>query len=218
MVSACGPVGKPHPTSITNSGSHFPPRPSTGNYIPFLDRILGCSFHRALQRETASHSKGKFRDAASATPPIWKAHPTLDTSGYGIISHLLVIGSATWRPPGGALLYESHRVMRKEARIRLVAVLHLAIHPANARDCIIQNRLIIRMMEISPQTLATAHLRVKKKASRISRLSHLYCFARRTANDEVTRPARPSWPPPPCYPYLPWWDDPSRQPSCRAAS
>lgn len=70
-----------------------------------------------------------------------------------------------------------------------------------------------------PQTLATvAPTSVKKKASRISRLSHLYCFARRTANDEVTRPARPSWPPPPCYPYLPWWDDPSRQPSCRAAS
>lgn len=146
-VSACGPVGKPHPASITNSGLHFPSRPSTGNGIPFLGQILGCSFHRALQLETASHSKGKFRDAASATPPIRKAHPTLDTSGYGIISHLLGIGSATWRPPGGALLHKSHRVMRKEARIRLVAVLHLAIHPANARDCIIQNRLIIRMME-----------------------------------------------------------------------
>lgn len=146
-VSACGPVGKPHPASITNSGLHFPSRPSTGNGIPFLGQILECSFHRALQLETASHSKGKFRDTASATPPIRKAHPTLDTSGYGIISHLLGIGSATWRPPGGALLHESHRVMRKEARIRLVAVLHLAIHPANARDCIIQNRLIIRMME-----------------------------------------------------------------------
>lgn len=146
-VSACGPVGKPHPASITNSGLHFPSRPSTGNGIPFLGQILECSFHRALQLETASHSKGKFRDTASATPPIRKAHPTLDTFGYGIISHLLGLGSATWRPPGGVLLYESHRVMRKEARIRLVTVLHLAIHPANARDCIIQNRLIIRMME-----------------------------------------------------------------------
>lgn len=146
-VSACGPIGKPHPASITNSGLHFPSRPSTGNGIPFLDRILECSFHRALQLETASHSKGKFRDTASATPPIRKAHPTLDTFGYGIISHLLGLGSATWRPPGGVLLYESHRVMRKEAQIRLVTVLHLAIHPANARDCIIQNRLIIRMME-----------------------------------------------------------------------
>lgn len=149
-ASACGPVGKPYPASITNSGSHFPPRPSTGNYIPFLDRMLGCSFHRALQRETASHSKGKFRDAASATPPIRKAHPTLDTFWYGIISHLLGISSATWRPPGGVLLYESHRMVRKEARIRLVAVLHLAIHPANARDRIVQNRLIIRMMEKPP--------------------------------------------------------------------
>lgn len=146
-VSACGPVGKPHHASITNSGLHFPSRPSTGNGIPFLGQILECSFHRALQLETASHSKGKFRDTASATPPIRKAHPTLDTFGYGIISHLLGLGSATWRPPGGVLLYESHRVMRKEARIRLVTVLHLAIHPANAQDCIIQNRLIIRMME-----------------------------------------------------------------------
>lgn len=71
----------------------------------------------------------------------------------------------------------------------------------------------------SPQTLAAvAPTSAKKKASRISRLSHLYCFARSTANSEVTRPARPSWPPSPCCPDLPWWDGPSRQPSCRAAS
>ena len=80
-ASACSPVGKPHPTPTTNSGSHFPPRPSTGNYIPFLSRILGCSFHRAPQPETASHSKGKFRDAASATPPIRKARPAPGTLG-----------------------------------------------------------------------------------------------------------------------------------------
>lgn len=146
-VSACGPVGKPHPTPITDSGSYFPPRPSTGNGIPFLGRKLGCGFHRAPQRETASHSKGKFRDAASATPPIRKAHPTLDTFGYGIISHLLGLGSATWRPPGGVLLHESHRMVRKEARARFVAVLHLPIHPADTGDRIFQNRLIVRMME-----------------------------------------------------------------------
>lgn len=156
-VSACGPAGKPHPASITNSGSHFPSRPSTGNGIPFLGRILGCGFHRALHRETASHSKGKFRDAASATPPIRKSHPTPHASGHRTIS-LLGLPSIKGRP------------------------------------------------------------RVMKKASRTSRLSHLYCFARRTANDEVTRPARPSWPPPPCCPDPPWWDGPSRQPSCRAAS
>lgn len=156
-VSACGPVGKPHPTSAVNSGSRFPPRPSTGNYIPFLDRMLGCSFHRALHRETASHSKGKFRDTASATPPIRKAHPTPHTSGHRTIS-LLGLPSIKGRP------------------------------------------------------------RVKKKASRTSRLSHLYCFARRTANGEATRPARPSWRLQPCCLDPPWWDGPSRQPSCRAAS
>ena len=96
-VSACGPVGKPHPASITNSGSLFPPRPSTGNYIPFLSRILGCIFHRVPQPETASHSKGKFRDAASATPPIRKSHPTPHTSGHRTIS-LLGLPSIKGRP------------------------------------------------------------------------------------------------------------------------
>ena len=156
-VSACGPVGKPHPTPITNPGSYFPPRPSTGKHIPFLSRILGCIFHRAPQPETTSHSKGKFRDTASATPPIRKAHPTPHTSGHGTIS-LLGLPSIKGRP------------------------------------------------------------RVTKKAPRISRLSHLYCFARRTANGEATLPARPSWRLQPCCPGLPWWGDPSRQPSCRAAS
>lgn len=156
-VSAYGPVGKPHPTPTTNSGSHFPPRRSTGNRIPFLGRILGCGFHKAPQRENASHSKGKFRDAFSETPPIRKSHPTPRTSGHRTIS-LLGLPSIKGRP------------------------------------------------------------RVKKKASRTSRLSHLYCFARRTANGEATLPARPFWRLQPCCPGLPWWDGPSRQPSCRAAS
>lgn len=34
----------------------------------------------------------------------------------------------------------------------------------------------------------------------------------------ATPPARPFWRLQPCYPDLPWWDGPSRQPSCRAAS
>lgn len=113
-------VGKPYPTPTTNSGSHFPPRPSTGNGIPFLGRILGCGFHRAPQRETASHSKGKFRDAFSESPPIRKSHPTPHTSGHRTIS-LLGLPSIKGRP------------------------------------------------------------RVKKKASRISRLSRLYYFERATA-------------------------------------
>ena len=34
----------------------------------------------------------------------------------------------------------------------------------------------------------------------------------------ATPPARPFWRLQPCYPDLPWWDGPLRQPSCRAAS
>lgn len=128
----------------------FPLAAPLGSHIPLRPQIPGRAFRQTPQLETPSHSKGKFRDIASATPPIRKAHPTLDTFGYGIISHLLGLGSATWRPPGSALLHESHRAVRKEARVCLASVLHLTIHPANARDCIIQNRLIVRMMENVP--------------------------------------------------------------------
>lgn len=70
-----------------------------------------------------------------------------------------------------------------------------------------------------PKRLPRLRLQVsRKKASRTSRLSHLYCFARRIADGEATLPVRPSWRLQPCYPDLPWWDGPSRQPSCRAAS
>ena len=118
-----------------------------GSRIPLRSQIPGRAFRQTPQPETTSHSKGKFRDTASATPPIRKAHPTLDTFGYGIISHLLGLGSATWRPPGGVLLHESHRMVRKEARVRFVAVLHLAIHPANACECVVQDGLVIGVME-----------------------------------------------------------------------
>ena len=149
-VSACSPVGKLHPTPIANSGSHFPPSPSTGNCIPFQSQIPGH---------------------ISDTPPIRKAHPTLNTSGKRM---------RACRPG----------------------------RPRHRGDG-----------KCHPQTLATvAPTSVKKKASRTSRLSHLYCFARRTANGGATRPARPSWQPPPYGPDHPWWDDPLRQPSCRAAT
>ncbi len=56
-VSACDTDGKPHPTSITNSGSHFPPEPSTGNRVPFLDRIPGWTFQNPAHPESPSHSE-----------------------------------------------------------------------------------------------------------------------------------------------------------------
>lgn len=208
---------KPCPRIRLRGGMWFPLAAPLGSHIPLRPQIPGRIFRQGSQRETASHSKGKFRDTASATPPIRKAHPTLDTFGYGIISHLLGLGSATWRPPGGVLLYESHRVMRKEARIRLVTALHLAIHPANARDCIIQNRLIIRMMEnVAPDARHGAPPVLRKKP-REFRGFHV-CIISSARRRLSTRPARPSWRLRSCCPDPPWWDDPLRQPSCRAAS
>lgn len=49
-------------------------------------------------------------------------------------------------------------------------------------ECVVQDGLDFGVMEKSPQTLAMfAPTSVKKKASRISRLSLLYYFARTTA-------------------------------------
>lgn len=70
-----------------------------------------------------------------------------------------------------------------------------------------------------PRRLPSLRPRVSRKKPRGFRgFHHLYCFARRTADGEATLPARPSWRLQPCYPDPPWWGDPLRQPSCRAAS
>lgn len=144
---------------------------ASGNRVPEFTSGVGCGFRLRPRWETASHSKGKFWDALSETPPIRKARPTLNTSS------------------------ERMRVCRP-GRSR---------HRGDGKK--------------SPQTLAAVvPTSVKKKASRTSRLSHLYCFARRIADGEATLPVRPSWRLRPCYPDLPWWDGPSQQSSCRAAS
>lgn len=97
---------KPCPRIHVRNGMRFPLVAPLGSRIPFLDRILGCNFHRASQPETASHSKGKFRDTASATPPIRKSHPIPHTSGHRAIS-LLGLPSIKGRP----------RVKKKASRI-----------------------------------------------------------------------------------------------------
>lgn len=139
-----------------------------GNRIPLRSQIPGRTFRQDPQLETASHLSAEYWDALSAESFNRKLHPIPTANsgmdfpkprpsgktippclhpGMELSALLLGLGSATWRLPGGVLLHESHRMVRKEARVRFVAVLHLAIHPANARDRIIQNRLIIRMME-----------------------------------------------------------------------
>lgn len=178
-----------------NTGMQFPQSPSTGNRIPFQRQIPGYSFRIPTHPESPSHP---------------------EHIRVRFFSYLLRPGSAMWRPPGDVLLHESHRMVRKEARIRLAAVLHLTIHPANARDCIIQNRLIIRMMEnIAPDACHSAPPCQEKSLENFEAFTFVLFRAR---GDTSTRPARPSWRLRPCCPDLPWWDGPSRQPSCRAAS
>lgn len=77
-----------------------------GSRIPLRSQIPGRTFRQDPQRETASHSKGKFRDAFSETPPIRKSHPTPHTSGHRTIS-LLGLPSIKGRP----------RVTKKAPRI-----------------------------------------------------------------------------------------------------
>ena len=56
-VSACGSVGKLHSTPIANSGTLFPPEPSTGNCIPFQSQIPGRFFREPAHPESPSHSE-----------------------------------------------------------------------------------------------------------------------------------------------------------------
>lgn len=149
----------------------FPLTAPLGNSIPLRSQIPGRIFRQSPQPETASHSKGEFRDALSETPPIRKARPTLNTSS----EHMRACRPGRSRHRGDGKCH--------------------------------------------PKRLPRLRPRVSRKKPRGFRgFHHLYCFARRTANGEATLPARPSWRLQPCYPDPPWWGDPLRQPSCRAAS
>lgn len=56
-VSACDSVGKARPTPITNTGSHFPPKDSTGKCIPFRSQIPGWTFQNPAHPESPSRSE-----------------------------------------------------------------------------------------------------------------------------------------------------------------
>lgn len=164
---------------------------ASGNRVRSPMSGMGCSFRLRPRWETPSHSDHKFRVAFSARALNWKLHPTPKANSWTHFPKPHPFGKCV----------------------------PLCIHPANACECVVQDGLVIGVMEnVTPNACHGCAYECQEKASRISRLSHLYCFARRTANDEATRPKRPFWRLQPCCPDLPWWDGPSRQPSCRAAS
>lgn len=73
-------IRKPCPRIHVRSGMRLPLTAPLGNSIPLRSQIPGRSFRQSPQPETASHSKGEFRDTLSETPSIRKARPTLTTS------------------------------------------------------------------------------------------------------------------------------------------
>lgn len=72
-----GSQRKMYPGIRPRSGMHFPEQPSTGNCDPESTLGTGYAFRNGLQAEIASRSEPSFRDALSARPAIWKAHPVL---------------------------------------------------------------------------------------------------------------------------------------------
>ena len=80
-------VGKVRPTLGANNGTQFPVGAPLGKCVPLRPPRVGCTFRKAPQRETTSHSKGKFRDAflkacPSGKPvPLW-THPGTEPSTY----------------------------------------------------------------------------------------------------------------------------------------
>ena len=85
-----------------------------GKCVPLRPPRVGCTFRKAPQRETTSHSKGKFRDVFFESLPIRKARPTLDASGHGTIdlSGPPINKEASSRTAG----HEVHREFRTQRR------------------------------------------------------------------------------------------------------
>ena len=157
-----------------------------GKCVPLRPPRVGCTFRKAPQRETTSHSKGKFRDAFFESLPIRKARPTLDASGHGTIdlSGPPINKEASSRTAG----HEVHREFRTQRRpLNVASVLRRTVEQGtscpDAREDV-----SFRKMDRPPSAMG------------------------------ATPPARPFWRLQPCCPDLPWWGDPLRRPSYRAAS
>ena len=103
---------KSYPSSRAISGMYFPSSASSENCIPFQASILGRTFAERLnrklhptlssksgthfpltvQRETASHSEPRFRDALSGTTLNGKVCPTLEAGLRDVVSRWLSLG------------------------------------------------------------------------------------------------------------------------------
>lgn len=66
LVRSPQPAGNCVPEFACEVGMQFPLAAPLGSHIPLRPQIPGRAFRQTPQPETTSHSKGKFRDTASA--------------------------------------------------------------------------------------------------------------------------------------------------------
>ncbi len=163
---------------------------ASGNRVRSPMSGMGCSFRLRPRWETPSHSDRKFRVAFSARALNWKLHPTPKANSWTHFPKPHPFGKCV----------------------------PLCIHPANACECVVQDGLVIGVMEnVTPNACHGAVSCQEKSLENLEAFTFVRLNARHRER-RSTRPKRPFWRLQPCYPDLPWWDGPSRQPSCRAAS
>ena len=161
-----------------------------GNRVPEFTSGVGCSFRLRPRWETASHSGLKLWAIVSTRALNRKLRPTPKANS----------GTHFPKPhPSGKPV-------------------PLCIHPANACECVVQDGLVIGVMEnVTPNACHGAVSCQEKSLENLEAFTFVRLNARHRER-RSTRPKRPFWRLQPCCPDLPWWDGPSRQPSCRAAS
>ena len=198
-----------------------------GNLIPAQRPFLGCIFRRVPHRETASHFKRRFWDAISRWSAFGKVCPTStaqsgmhfpqSTSTGNYVPFQRQIPGRIFRKPAhpespshfGRIRARNHRPIRppinKEASSRTAG------HEVH-REFRTQRR---------PLNVAFVLRRTVEQGTSCPDAREDVSFRKMDRPPSAmgaTPPARPFWRLQPCCPDLPWWGDPLRRPSYRAAS
>ncbi len=185
---------------------HFPVLLSLGKCIPFLDRIMGRNFPLERLWESVSHSGRSNWDTVSAHSPLGNcvpfqrqipgrifrkpAHPE-SPSHFGRIrarNHQPIRPPINKEASSRTAGHEVHREFRTQRRPLNVAFVLRRTVEQGTSCPDAREDVTFRKMGRPPLAMG------------------------------ATPPARPFWRLQPCYPDLPWWGDPLRRPSCRAAS
>ena len=185
---------------------HFPVLLSLGKCIPFLDRIMGRNFPLERLWESVSHFDRPEWDALSAKHLNGKLRPIPKANSGTHFSKACPSGKpvplwthpgtepSTYQPPinkeasSRTAGHEVHREFRTQRRPLNVAFVLRRTVEQGTSCPDAREDVSFRKMDRPPSAMG------------------------------ATPPARPFWRLQPCCPDLPWWGDPLRRPSCRAAS